>query len=93
MNRLLILALVNKTPYEAWDGKRPSLSQLRVFGCDASMHIPKERIWNLESKLGKCTFIDYKDGVKGYKLWNPAIKTIVYSQDLIFREVGSTSET
>ena len=35
--------LVNKNPYEAWAGKRPSLAHLRAFGCDAFVHIPKER--------------------------------------------------
>ena len=34
-----------------------------------------------------------KDGVKGYKLWNPATRTTRYSRDVIFREVGSTSKT
>ena len=26
---------VSQTPYELWFGKRPSLSYLRVWGCDA----------------------------------------------------------
>ena len=26
---------VSQTPYELWSGKRPSLSHLRVWGCDA----------------------------------------------------------
>ena len=30
--------------------------------------------------------------MKGYKLWNPATRTTLYSRDVIFREVGSTSE-
>ena len=28
-------ALVDKTPYDAWDGKRPPLAHLILFGCDA----------------------------------------------------------
>lgn len=43
MNRSSTSALVDKTSYEAWDGKRPSLTHLRVFGCDAFVHIPEER--------------------------------------------------
>ena len=41
VNRSSTLALVNKTSYEAWTGKRPSHSHLRVFGCDSFVHIPK----------------------------------------------------
>ena len=33
-------ALEDKTPQEAWIGKKPSLSCLRVFGCDAYVHVP-----------------------------------------------------
>jgi hypothetical protein len=35
----------------------------------------------------KCIFIRYKDGLKGYKLWNPETKKVVYSQDVVFREM------
>ena len=42
VNRSFTSALVDKTPYEAWDGKRTSLSHLIVFGCDSFMQIPKK---------------------------------------------------
>ena len=32
-------------------------------------------------------FIGYKDGLKGYKLWNPVTRKVVYSRDVVFREV------
>ena len=89
MNRSSTLDLVDKTPYEAWDGRR----NIRVFGCDAFEHIPKERRQNLDTKLEKCIFVGYKYGVKGYKIWHLATKTIVYSRDVIFKEYGRTSET
>ena len=31
--------LVDKTPYEAWAGKRPSLTHLSLFGCDSFVNI------------------------------------------------------
>ena len=34
----------------------------------------------------------YKYGVKGYKIWNPKTKKIVYSQDVVFREVKYVSK-
>jgi hypothetical protein len=30
--------------------------------------------------------------MKGYKLWDPASRKILYSRDVIFKEVGSKSE-
>ena len=33
-----------KTPYKAWIGKKPSISHLRGFGCDAyAFVLPKKR--------------------------------------------------
>jgi hypothetical protein len=43
-------------------------------------------------KAEKCIFIGYKDGVKGYKLWNPETKKTVYSRDVVFREVKDVSK-
>jgi hypothetical protein len=55
------------------------------------MHVPKEKRSKLGNKYEKCIFVGYKDGIKGYKLWNPVTRKIVYSQDVVFREVKNTS--
>ena len=60
--------LVNKTPHEVWSGKNPSIAHLRVFGCDAFMHVPKDKRSKLDNKVEKCMFVSYKDGIKSYKL-------------------------
>ena len=41
----------------------------------------------MDSKSEKCIFIGYKDGLKGYKLWNLVARKVVYSRDVVFREV------
>jgi hypothetical protein len=64
-------ALDDKNPHEVWSRKKLSLQHLRVFGCDAYVHVPKENRSKLDNKDEKCIFIGYKDDVKGYKLWNP----------------------
>jgi hypothetical protein len=69
--------LDDKTPHEVWSGKKPSLQHLRVFGCDSYVHVPKENRSKMDNKSKKCTCIGYKDGVKGYKLWNLKTKKIV----------------
>jgi hypothetical protein len=61
-------ALDDKTPQEVWTGKEPSLTHLKVFGCDAYVHVPKENMSKLDKKARKCFFIGYKDGLKGYKI-------------------------
>ena len=43
VNRSPSSTLEDKTPQEVWTGKKPSLSHLRVFGCDAYVHVAKEK--------------------------------------------------
>jgi hypothetical protein len=73
------LALVDTTPNEAWSGKKPSISHLKLFDCDAFVHVPKEKRSKFDKKAIKCIFIGYKEGMKGYKLWDLASKKLVYS--------------
>eukprot|EP00253_Pinus_taeda_P015414 PITA_15414 len=76
VNRSPSSSLEDKTPQEVWTGKKPSLSHLRVFGCDAYVHVSKEKRTKLDSKYEKCIFIgtmkeamDSEDG----KLWKEAM--------------------
>ena len=50
VNRSPSSALEDKTPQEVWTSKKPSLSHLRVFGCDAYVHVPKEERTKLDNK-------------------------------------------
>jgi hypothetical protein len=42
VNQLPSLVLDDKTPHEVWSGMKPSLQHLRVFGCDAYVHVPRK---------------------------------------------------
>ena len=92
VNRSSMSNLVNKTPYEAWVGKRPSIAHLRVSRRAKFMHIPKEKRKKLDNKSKKCCLIGYKDGIKGYKLWNQVTRIVVYNRDVMFREDERTSK-
>jgi hypothetical protein len=87
VNRSPSSVLDDKTPKEVWTGKEPSLTHLKVFDCDAYVHVPKENSSKMDKKAEKCIFIGYKDGLKGYKLWNPKTNKVVYSRDVVFREI------
>jgi hypothetical protein len=71
VNRSPSSVLDDKTPQEVWIGKKPSLTHLKVFGCDAYVHVPKKNKSKIDKKAEKCIVIRYKDGLKGYNLWNP----------------------
>ena len=52
------------TPYELWFGKKPKLSFLKVWGCDA--YVKKLQPDKLEPKSEKCVFIGYPKETVGY---------------------------
>jgi hypothetical protein len=71
-NRTRTAKTGEKTPIELFTGKRPSVSHLRVFGCVAYMHIPKEdrvgQIWKPNAK--RCIFLGYgEEELKAKKAW------------------------
>ena len=85
-NRSPTKALTNIIPEEAWSGRKPSVRHLRIFGCDAYVHIPKERRSKLDPKSVKCIFLGYCQGSKAYRLYNTETRQIVKSRDVIFDE-------
>ena len=85
-NRSPTKAVAEMTPYEAWTGKRPQVDGLRVFGCQAFVHIPKDERKKLDSKSRRCIFLGYGVTTKGYRLYDPMKKKVCYSRDVIFME-------
>jgi hypothetical protein len=88
-NRLPSRSTPGKTPYEVLTGKRPNLSHLRIFGCDAYAHIPKEkRKGSLGPRSKKLIFVGYDTSAKGYRLVDPAAnyRSIVVARDVTFNE-------
>ena len=86
VNRSPTSTFVDKTPQEVCTGNKPSIKHLKVFGCDAYVHVPNEKSSKLDNKYQKCIFIGYKHDMKGYSFWNPVTKKIVYNRDVVFRE-------
>jgi hypothetical protein len=48
-----------KTPYEEWIGRKPSLSYLRTWGCLAKVNVPINKKWKLGPKTVDCIFLGY----------------------------------
>ncbi len=85
-------ALDSKTPQEAWSGRKPDMSHLRLFGCKAFVHVPDEKRIKLESKSMPCVLLGYHEGTKAYRLMCVETKRIIKSRDVVFikgsKEIG-----
>src|SRR3990170_1397267 len=59
---------VETTPYELWFGKKPKLSFLKVWGCDA--YVKRLQPDKLEPKAENCVFIGYLKETIGYTFYH-----------------------
>ena len=55
---------VVSTPYEMWNGRKPSISHLRVWGCPA--YVKCLDADKLGPKFDRCLFVGYPKETKGY---------------------------
>ena len=85
-NRCLASVDDSRSPYELWTGKKPDLSHIRVFGCDAYMHVKDSDRKKLDDKSIECVMIGYCEKKHGYKLWGIKEKKLYYSRDVEFDE-------
>ena len=78
--------LQGDVPERVWRGKDISYNHLRVFGCKAFVHIPKDERSKLDNKAKACIFLGYGHEEFGYRLWDPVNKKIIRSRDVVFLE-------
>src|SRR3954464_4895859 len=85
LNRSPTKALDDKTPYEAWHGRKPAVSHLRVFGCLA---FAKElgHIGKLDDRSTPGVFIGYAKGSKAYRILDPKTQRVRTARDVVFNE-------
>lgn len=92
INRLPCKSNNNKSPIELWANERPNLAAMKIFGCTAMVHVPKEKRKKLDAKSEKCIFIGYSADAKAYKLYNKTTRKVVVSRDVIFIEDERTEQ-
>ncbi|CAO2199473.1 unnamed protein product [Urochloa humidicola] len=89
LNRSPTKALKGKTPYEAWHGRKPNVSYLRTFGCIGHVKNTKPGLGKLEDRSTRAVFLDYEDGSKAYRLYDPVRGKVVVSRDVVFDEAAA----
>lgn len=52
------------TPHEAFFGKKPNVSRLRIFGCTAFIHVPREKRDKLDAVSYQGTMVGYGTGTQ-----------------------------
>ncbi|GFS52567.1 retrovirus-related Pol polyprotein from transposon TNT 1-94 [Trichonephila clavipes] len=76
----------NKTPFEKYSGRKPSVLHLKPFGCLAYAGVPKQirKKFDMRAKMG--IMMGYAQRTKGYRIWlideNKLVETINGFSDL-----------
>ena len=86
LNHALTKALTSKMPFEAWYGRKRSVSYLRTFGCIGHVRKTKPNLIKLEDKSTPMVFLGYAEGTKAYWLYDPREDKVLVSHDVVFNE-------
>ena len=65
-------------------GKDVSSKHLKVFGCRAYVHIPKDERSKLDDKAKEYINLGYGYEEFGYRLWDPQTIKLIRSRDVVF---------
>ena len=88
MKRVLIRPILKKTPYELFNGRKPNISHLKVFGCSCFvLNNGEENMGKFDEKADNGIFIDYSLNRHAYRVYNKRLMTVEESVHVVFDEV------
>lgn len=93
LNRIPSSRNKTTTPFEIWNGHKPNLSHLRIFGSEVFVHAPKQRRKKWDKKSVKQIFVGYHNDSSNYRVYDPVTKRISTSRDVNFIEETSSGNT
>ncbi|XP_070040582.1 uncharacterized protein [Nicotiana tomentosiformis] len=81
----MIRSLLNKTPYELLNGRKPKLTHLRTFGYKCFvLNNGKEALGKFNAKCDEGIFLGYSSQSKAYKVYNKRTQCVEKSIHVIF---------
>jgi hypothetical protein len=86
LNRSPTKSLQSQTPFESWYGKKPGVLHLHTFACVVHVKNTRPNLKKLEDRSTPMIFIGYEPGSKAYHVYDPVLKKVHVSRDMIFDE-------
>ncbi|GJZ93754.1 putative ribonuclease H-like domain-containing protein [Tanacetum coccineum] len=87
-NRVLVVKPHNKTPYELFHGRTPTLSFMRPFGCPVTILNTIDHLGKFDGKADEGFFVGYSLNSKAFRVFNS--KTRIVKENLHIRFSEST---
>ncbi|GKA56292.1 retrovirus-related pol polyprotein from transposon TNT 1-94 [Tanacetum coccineum] len=93
LDRILIRAILGKTPYELLRGRKPTLDYFRVFGSKCFILNTKDYLIKFDPNSYECVFLGYSQNSKAYIILNKHTMKIEESLNVTFNETPPPSKT
>ncbi|GJX52788.1 putative ribonuclease H-like domain-containing protein [Tanacetum coccineum] len=87
-NRVLVVKPHNKTPYELFNGRTPTLSFMRPFGCPVTILNTIDHLGKFDGKADEGFFVGYSMNSKAFRVFNS--RTRIVEENLHIRISEST---
>jgi len=94
INRVYLRLETNKTPYEIWRGKKPTVKYFKTFGSKCYILQDRENFGKFDFKSDEGIFLGYSINSRAYRIFNKRTKTMMYSINVIIddEEIEASSK-
>ncbi|GJU73095.1 retrovirus-related pol polyprotein from transposon TNT 1-94 [Tanacetum coccineum] len=93
LNRILIRAILGKTPYELLKGRKPTLDYFKVFESKSFILNTKDYLTKFDPNSYEGVFLGYSQNSKAYVILNKDTRKIEESLNVTFDETPPPSKT
>ncbi|GJU62223.1 ribonuclease H-like domain-containing protein [Tanacetum coccineum] len=85
-NRVLVVKPHNKTPYELFHGRTPTLSFMRPFGCPITILNTIDHLGKFDGKVDEGFFVGYSLNSKTFRVFNNRTRIVEENLHIRFSE-------
>jgi transposase InsO family protein len=83
INRVYLRPETNKTPYEIWRGKKPTVKYFKTFGSKRYILRDRENLGKFDSKSDQGIFLGYSPNSRAYMVFNKRTETVMESINVV----------
>jgi hypothetical protein len=83
INKVYLRPETNKTPYEIWRGKKPTVKYFKTFGSKCYILRDRENLGRFDTKSDEGIFLGYFTNSRAYRVFNKRTETVMESINVI----------
>jgi hypothetical protein len=88
INRVYLRPETDKTPYELWKGKKPTVKYFRVFGSTCYILRDRENLGKFDAKSDEGIFLGYSSTSRASRVYNMRTNTVMESINVVVQDAS-----